>query len=88
MSIYYLILTAFLILVFFALLARAVLCTSYSFKTVRTKNDKNIEAKLRILMRKNPRSEIIVFDSSNLSEIREILRKMQLDFPEIHIVLY
>ena len=51
-------------------------------------NDRNIEAKLRILMRKNPKSEIVVIDKSTLSETGEILRKMQYDYPELHIISY
>ena len=88
MNIYYSVLVAVLTLIFFIILIYAVRFKSYSFKTVRTKNDKNIEVKLRLLMRKNPRSEIVVIDSSTLSETSDILRKMQYDFPEIHIISY
>jgi len=84
-------LTVFLIfsvfLFFFALVFFAGQ-KSYSFKTVTVGNDRNIEAKLRILMRKNPKSEIVVIDKSTFPETGEILQKMQYDFPKIHIISY
>jgi hypothetical protein len=61
---------------------------SYSFKIIKSGNDRNIEARLRILMRKNPKAEIVVINNSTLSETAEILKKMQYDFPEIHIISY
>lgn len=88
MDIYYSLFVAFLTLIFILILLYAVKRNSYSFKTIKAENDRNIEAKLRILMRKNPRSEIVVINNSSLSETGEILQKMQYDFPEIHIVSY
>ena len=87
MNIYYIII-ALLMLSFFAILFFALRHESYSFKTIKAGNDKNIEARLRLLMRKNPRSEIVVINDSTLSETTEILDKIQYDFPEIHIVSY
>ena len=84
-------LTVFLIfsvLLFFFVLIYGAKQESYSFKTVTVGNDRNIEAKLRILMRKNPKSEIVVIDKSTLSETGEILRKMQYDYPKVHIISY
>ena len=75
-----------MVLLFLFILILGTRQKSYSFKTVTVGNDLNIEARLRILMRKNPKSEIVVIDRSSLSETGEILRKMQYDFPEIHIV--
>ena len=77
-----------LLALFFAILVFALQMESYSFMTVRAGNDKNIEARLRLLMLKNPRSEIVVINNSSLFEISEILRKMQYDFPRVHIVSY
>ncbi|MBR4720490.1 MAG: hypothetical protein IK057_01875 [Clostridia bacterium] len=77
-----------LVTIFFAILIYAIRHKSYSFKTIWTENDRNIEAKLRIFMRKNPRSEIVVINNSPSSETGKILKKMQYDFPEIHIVSY
>ena len=88
MGIYYLIFVAFLGLLFFVILFRAVKYESYSFKTIKCGNDRNIEARLRLLMHKNPSSEIVVINNSTLLETTEILEKMQYDFPEIHIISY
>ena len=88
MDIYYVGFIILLVLIFFSILICAIRRKSYSFKTVWAENDRNIEAKLRIFMRKNPRSEIVVINNSPSSETGKILKKMQYDFPEIHIVSY
>ena len=88
MSIYYLIFVALLVLLFFFILFRAIKFESYSFKTIKSGNDRNIEARLRLLMHKNPHSEIVVINNSTQKETKEILKKMQYDFPEIHIITY
>lgn len=88
MNVYYSLFVAGLILIFFLILLYAVKHESYSFKMIKSGNDRNIEPRLRILMRKNPRTEIVVINNSTLSEVGEILEKMQYDFPEIHIVSY
>ena len=88
MDIFYSIFVTFSVVVFFLILIRAVKQKSYSFKTVRIRNDINIEPRLRLLMLKNPRSEIVVINRSTLSETGEILEKMQYDFPQIHIISY
>ena len=79
---------AILTLLFFFIIVHAIKFGSYSFKTIKSGNDKNIEARLRLLMYKNPRSEIVVINNSTLAETNEILEKMQYDFPEIHIISY
>ena len=78
----------FSVFLFFFVLTYGAKQKSYSYKTVTVGDDRNIEAKLRILMRKNPRSEIVVIDRSTSSETGEILRKMQYDSPKIHIITY
>ena len=88
LDIYYAGFIILLATIFFAIIIYAIIRKSYSFKIIRAENDKNIEAKLRILMRKNPRSEIVVITDSPSFETGEILKKMQYDFPEIHIVSY
>ena len=88
MNFYWSVFVAILAVIFFSVIIYAVRSESYSFKTVRVRNDRNIEAKLRILMRKNPRSEIVVINNSAFSETEKILDKMQYDFPRIHIVSY
>ncbi|MBQ6908204.1 MAG: hypothetical protein IJR79_03360 [Clostridia bacterium] len=88
MGICYSVFIILLTISFFAILIYAIRHKSYSFKIIRAENDRNIEAKLRILMRKNPRSEIVVINNCPSSETGKILKKMQYDFPEIHIVSY
>jgi len=88
MDIFCLLFVFFLASIFFAILLFALRSESYSFKTIRAGNDRNIEARLRLLMRKNPRAEIVVINNSAISETAEILEKMQYDFPRIHIITY
>lgn len=88
MNIYYLLFVIFSVIAFFAVIIFALKRESYSFKMVKSGNDRNIEARLRLLMRKNPRAEIVVINNSTLSETAEILKKMQYDFPRIHIISY
>ena len=88
MSILYWIFIAVLLILFFLIIFCAVVHESYSFKTIKVGNDADIEARLRLLMRKNPHSEIVVINEASNSETTEILKKMQYDFPEIHIVSY
>lgn len=73
---------------FFLILLSAIRNKSYSFKIIKSGNDRNIEARLRLLMRKNPKTEIVVVNNSTLSETAEILKKMEYDFPMIHIISY
>ena len=58
---------------------------SYIYTTVE-KAENCIEAQLRILLKKNPRSEIIVINKTQNPENEEILKKLAQDFPEIHII--
>ncbi|MBR4173332.1 MAG: hypothetical protein IKR46_03065 [Clostridia bacterium] len=51
MDIYYSLFVALLAVLFFLILFYGVRRKSYSFKTLKVENDRNIEAKLRILMR-------------------------------------
>jgi len=88
MNICYPLFVIFSAIAFFMTIIFAVRRESYSFKIIKSGNDRNIEARLRLLMRKNPRSEIVVIDNSTLSETSEILQKMQYDFPRIHIISY
>ena len=88
MDIYCSVFVALLAILFFLILFSGIRRKSYSFKTVKVGNDRNIEAKLRILMRKNPRCEIVVLNRSDARETHKILEKMAYDFPEIHIVTY
>lgn len=88
MNIFYPLFLISSIIAFFLILAISLKRKSYSFKTIKVGNDLNVESRLRILMRKNPRSEIVVINRSTLSETGEILKKMQYDFPEIHIISY
>lgn len=88
MNVYYWLFTVLLTLSFFLIIFSALKSKNYSFNTIWVGNDVNIEARLRLLMKKKPRSEIVVFNNSTLSETGEILEKMQYDFPEIHIVSY
>ena len=88
MGIYYSLFVAVSLVIFFLILIQALKRESYSFKTVKVINDKNIEPRLRLLMLKNPRSEIVVLNHSTISETGEILEKMRYDFPRIHIVTY
>ena len=76
------------VFLFFFILIYGAKQESYSFKTVTVGNDRNIEARLRIMMRKNPKSEIVVIDRSASIETGEILRKLQCDFQRIHIISY
>ncbi len=55
---------------------------------VTTANDSEdcIEAQLRILIKQNPNSEIIVIDKTQSDETQQILNMLAHDFPEVHIV--
>ncbi len=88
MGIYSLLFVTVSAIIFFLILIWAVKRESYSFKSIRIVNDRNIEPRLRLLMLKNPRSEIVVINKSEFSETGEILDKMRYDFPQIHIVTY
>lgn len=88
MNIFYSLFVLFSVIAFFLIIIFAIKRESYSFKIIKSGNDRNIEARLRILMRKNPKAEIVVINNSTLSETAEILKKMQYDFPEIHIISY
>lgn len=88
MNIYYSLFVIFSVITFFVIIIFAIRRENYSFKIIKSGNDPNIEARLRLLMRKNPDSEIVVIDNSTLSETSEILQKMHYDFPEIHIISY
>lgn len=88
MNIYYSLFVIFSAVIFFIIIVFAIRKEHYSFKLIKSGNDPNIEARLRILMRENPHSEIVVLNSSTLSETSEILKKMEYDFPEIHIISY
>lgn len=88
MNIFYSLFVLFSVIAFFMIIIFAIKRESYSFKIIKSGNDRNIEARLRILMRKNPKAEIVVINNSTLSETAEILKKMQYDFPEIHIISY
>ncbi|MBO5060813.1 MAG: hypothetical protein J6C82_07865 [Clostridia bacterium] len=46
----------------------------------------NIEVRLRVLLKKNPRSEIFVADNSHTDEAKIILEKLSADYPQIHII--
>ncbi len=72
----------FLIITLECLLRHSV---SYIFTQAADEED-SIEARLRILLRENPNSEIYVFDSSKTAETQIILEKLSEDFPGIHIV--
>ena len=88
MNIYYSLFVILGAVIFTLIPILAIKRKSYAFKVIKSGNDENIEARLRILMKKNPRAEIVVLNNSTLSETSEILKKMQYDFPEIHIVSY
>lgn len=87
-TVYHYIFVSVLTVLFFSVLIYAAKHESYSFKSVKAGNDGNIEARLRLMMRKNPNSEIVVINNSAILETAEILEKMQNDFPKIHIVSY
>ncbi len=72
--------------IYAAILISALKAKKYSFRTIFVKDDKNIEPKIRILMKENPDSEIVVINNSKRQETTEILKKMEYDFPELHIV--
>ena len=87
-TLYYYILISGLAILFFTVLIYAAKRESYSFKSIKAGNDGNIEARLRLMMRKNPSSEIVVLNNSVLTETAEILKRMEYDFPRIHIISY
>ena len=46
-------------------------------------NPETVECCIREILKKNPKSEIIVIDKSHSNEITGILARMQRDYPEI-----
>jgi len=51
----------------------------------KTEDSGYVEAQLRELLKKYPKSEIYVTNTRTDAESREILRKLARDFPQIHI---
>ncbi|MDD6735989.1 MAG: hypothetical protein PUE13_06750 [Clostridiales bacterium] len=76
-----------LTVIFIIISADALLSRKYScIMTFAGKGDDDIECELRELMRKNPKSEIIVVDKTQSAETHTVLEKLEQDFPEIHII--
>ncbi len=47
--------------------------------------DVNIESRLRLIMLKNPGAEIYILSNTDSAEIRDIINRLQKDYPNIHI---
>lgn len=45
-----------------------------------------IEAQIRLMLKQNPNSEVIVIDKTQNDETKRILEMLSSDFPEIHII--
>ena len=76
-------------LVFFvSVLVYAFFADSYIYKTVTVRNDKNIEPRLRAIMKENPNCEIAIIDRSSDEEVHTVLHKMEYDFPALHVIMY
>lgn len=87
MSAFIIALIAVLTVIFLIILLDCLAVRGISYITASCGNDpESVECRLRKILKKNPKSEIIVLDNSHSSEISDILSKMQQDFPEIHIV--
>lgn len=86
MGFWYSLFIAFLFFCYIFIIIRATQSKNHAFKLITLKNGANIEPKLLILMHKNPHNEFIVFDKTNSIETHTILEKMELDFPELHII--
>ena len=77
---------AILLVIFIIVAAEAILRQKFSYIITGTDDESDtIEAQLRIILRENPLSDIIVIDKSQSDESRQILKKLSADFPQLHI---
>lgn len=76
---------AVLSVIFIIISLECILRAKTSYICTKTdENDECIEAKLRLIMAKNPNSEIIVINCGRKNSA--VLEKLSDDFPEIHIL--
>ena len=78
---------AVLLVIFLIISLECILRRRFSYIYTAVENAEDcIEAQLRILLRENPKSEVIVINKTQNAETDEILKKLSQDFPEIHII--
>ena len=71
-------------IIFIIILANALI--QKNMDDIVTKVDEgSVEMQLRDLLKKYPKSEIYVCDTSQSEESRQILEKLSKDYPQIHI---
>lgn len=78
---------AVLLVVFIIIATEAILRNQISYIITNPKDDAdNIEARLRIILKENPTSDIIIINKTQSEETNQILSNLSRDFPQLHIV--
>ena len=76
-----------LLVIFIIIATDTILRNNFSYVITSTEEvPDSIEAQLRIILKENPISDIIVIDKSESEESKQILEKLSADFPQLHIV--
>lgn len=75
-----------LLVIFIIIVIDAILKNRVSYIITSASEADAVEAQLRIIMKKNSESDIIVIDKTQSEESRQILDKLSHDFPQLHIV--
>ena len=76
-----------LVVIFLIVSLDAILSRRISYVVTETEYFENcIEAQIRLMLKQNPNSEILLIDKTQSEETEKILSILSQDFPQIHII--